>query len=320
MENLVKIQHFKEYKYSERITPEAVYEAIDKAAAEKAVAEAEERRLVAKREAYDQAEIIELEPYVDKASKLLSELEGKVAAYIETEIGIIHRHAGREEFLIAGSWSSSTIAKVFNEWDGCEDLQDFDKLELVANDIDMYYGHFADNNNAPFVVDFLDIEKHDFDDLFMELNTVKCRSLSPAGFLLNNDINVTATCFEVDLSQEKWLQIHASPRFWMFLFSSDSDRTIEVVDQYDYSKYSATTSVRIAFKHFEHQQFKLDMGDLDPTDGTLASSQKAKLDKMKSWTNNPLEAYDCKKKKNKNYYFLMAKDNELVCANFALAV
>ena len=71
-DNLVKIQHFKEYKYTERITLEAVFGAIDKAAAEKAVAEAEEHRLVAKREAYDQAEILELEPYVDKAAKLLS--------------------------------------------------------------------------------------------------------------------------------------------------------------------------------------------------------------------------------------------------------
>ena len=50
------------------------------------------------------------------------------------------------------------------------------------------------------------------------------------------------------------------------------------------------------------------------SDGTLASSQKAKLDKMKAWDNNPLKAYECKKKKNKNYYYLVAKDNQLVCA------
>ena len=49
--------------------------------------------------------------------------------------------------------------------------------------------------------------------------------------------------------------------------------------------------------------------------GTLASSQKDKLDKIKSSANNPLKAYECKKKKNKNYYFLVAKDNELVCAD-----
>ena len=60
--------------------------------------------------------------------------------------------------------------------------------------------------------------------------------------------------------------------------------------------------------------FKLDMADLDPTEGSLASSQKAKLDKMKAWDNNPLKAYECRKKKNQNYYYLVAKDNQLVCA------
>ena len=59
VEQFVKIQHYKEYKYTKRITPQAVYEAIDKAAANKAVAEAEERRVIAKREAYEQAERLE---------------------------------------------------------------------------------------------------------------------------------------------------------------------------------------------------------------------------------------------------------------------
>lgn len=84
-EELVKIQHFKEYHYTERITPNAVSEAINKAAAEKAVADAEERRIAAKREAFESAEKLELQPYIDKAAKLLSELEGKMEAYIEVE-------------------------------------------------------------------------------------------------------------------------------------------------------------------------------------------------------------------------------------------
>eukprot|EP00956_Cyclotella_meneghiniana_P040613 scaffold200609_cov36-Cyclotella_meneghiniana.AAC.1 len=99
---------------------------------------------------------------------------------------------------------------------------------------------------------------------------------------------------------DKWLRIHASTRFWKwkFLFSSASDRTIEVADTYDYSKYSATICVRMAFKQFEMQHFKLNMGDLDPTiNGTLAGSQKEKLDKMKRW------------------YYLEAKDNKRVCAD-----
>ena len=89
-----------------------------------------------------------------------------------------------------------------------------------------------------FVVDFSGIKKYPVSSLFLELNTVKCQSCSAAGFLSNNDINLTASCFDIDLTRDKLLiHIHASPRFWKFLFSTCSDRTIEVVDNYDYSKY-----------------------------------------------------------------------------------
>ena len=61
-----------------------------------------------------------------------------------------------------------------------------------------------------------------------------------------------------------------------------------MVDLYDYSKYGATACVRMAFKKFEMQKFKLDMGTLQPNSGTLAISQKHKLDKMKGWGESPL--------------------------------
>ena len=77
-----------------------------------------------------------MKPYIDKAAKLLPELEGRLQAYIEGDLGTIHRQTGLEEFLIAGSWPSSIIAKVLSEWTHCEDLADFDKLELKVNDID----------------------------------------------------------------------------------------------------------------------------------------------------------------------------------------
>ena len=182
VEKLVKIQHFSEYKYTEKITLHAVHEAIDKAAAEKAVADAEERRLLAQREAIEDAEKLEMQPYINKASKLLLELEGKLKAYayVECDVGIIHRNTGLEIFLIGGSCSSAIIAKVFNEWSHCEDLRDYDHLELTSNDIDVYHGSYKDDENAPFVVDFLDIKKYPVDDLFWELNTVKCRSAAGA--------------------------------------------------------------------------------------------------------------------------------------------
>ena len=56
---------------------------------------------------------------------------------------------------------------------------------------------------APFVVDFIDIKKYQVDNMFKELNTVKYGSWGVAGFLANNDINLTASCFEVDLTHDK---------------------------------------------------------------------------------------------------------------------
>lgn len=85
----------------------------------------------------------------------------------------IHNQTGFDHFLIGGSWSSSMIAKVVSEWDQCDDLRDFDSLELIANDVDVYYGSCTDDQ-APFVVDFLDITKYPVDNMFLELNTVKC--------------------------------------------------------------------------------------------------------------------------------------------------
>ena len=41
---------------------------------------------------------------------------------------------------------------------------------------------------------------------------------------------------------------------------------------------------------------------------------------MKSWAENPLKSYDCKKKKIQNYYYLVAKDTDLVCADCRLSL
>jgi hypothetical protein len=145
-----------------------------------------------------------------------------------------------------------------------------------------------------------------------ELNLVKCYSYSAAGFLDNNDINVTATCFEVDLPNDIF-RVHVSPYFWEFAFSKAADRTIRVVDSYNLSKYTSTTCIRLAFKAFEMDQFKLDMEGLDPTNGTFANSQKEKLDQMKSWEKSPFHTFDCKKKKNKNCFMFVSKHDKVAC-------
>jgi hypothetical protein len=107
------------------------------------------------------------------------------------------------------------------------------------------------------------------------------------------------------------LTIKASPRFWEFVFSVKEERTIKVVDSFDYSRYGATTCVRLAFKAFEMQQFKFDMGELSPSNGTLAVSQKSKLDKMSKWEENPLKDFDCKKKRKQNCYYLVGKEQNV---------
>ena len=98
------------------------------------------------------------------------------------------------------------IAKVFKESDRCEELHDFDRLDLIANDMDVYHGPITNDEGALFVVDFHEIKKYKVDGLFEELNMVKCRSLSAMGFLANNDINLTATCFEVDVSKDNFFK------------------------------------------------------------------------------------------------------------------
>jgi len=180
-----------------------------------------------------------MKPFIDKADKMMDDLTQKMLSYTETYLAIIHRETGLEKFIVGGSWASHMIVTVLNEWDRCDDLNEYDQLELVANDIDVFYGPFATATDS-MVVDFHDIKKHEVTG-FWELNTVKCHSLSAWGFLNNNDLNVTASCFEVDFTTDQLLTIKASPRFWEFVFSAKEERTIKVVDSFDYSRYGATT-------------------------------------------------------------------------------
>ena len=58
---------------------------------------------------------------------------------------------------------------------------------------------------------------------------------------------------------------------------------------------TATTCVRIAFKGFEMGiPFEFGAGG-DPTNRTLATSQKEKIDAMQMWDGNPFVHYNIKK-------------------------
>ena len=54
---------------------------------------------------------------------------------------------------------------------------------------------------------------------------------------------------------------------------------------------------------------KFILGTLDPTIGTLAKSQKAKIDKMDGWCDNPLVEYCCK---SLNSFFYLEKKHQAV--------
>lgn len=153
----------------------------------------------------------------------------------------------------------------------------------------------------------------------LEVNTIKCSNLSPETFLANNDINVTACCFDVDFSRadENLVAIHALPCFWQFIFEQNSNRQLRVVKLYDTSEYEATTLVRMAFKGFE-LDFPINFGTLDPTVGTIAESQKVKFDKMKGWNDSPFFEYQCKKVRS--HYVIVKKHSKVNCVKCLSAI
>jgi predicted transcriptional regulator len=124
-----------------------VHGVIDKIAADKAVEEAEMNCLRAAREAHYQYEKVIMKPFVELSEKLIPALEDKLIAYIGDILTTIHKEIRLEQFLVAGSWSSAMIAKVLSEWDHCNYLKEigFNQFNLVANDIDVYYGPYSED-------------------------------------------------------------------------------------------------------------------------------------------------------------------------------
>ena len=156
------------------------------------------------------------------------------------------------------------------------------------------------------------ISKKQVEDISLEINTVKCDNLSHKSFLSNNDLNVTGACLDVDFLSDGLVTLHASPSFWKFAFGKNSTRKIQVEKPFDTSEYKATTLVRMAFKAFE-LGFPFTFGDMDPTVGTIAESQKAKFDKMKDWSKSPFLAYQLKKERT--HYCIVKKYIQTKCVH-----
>ena len=128
-----------------------------------------------------------------------------------------------------------------------------------------------------------------------------------AEFFANNDLNVTASCFHVNMATDKLFTVHASPCFWEFVFQESGARMIRTVKPFA-DGYEASTCIWIAYKAY---QMKLDysFGDINLTLGTLANSHKAKFDEMKNWVDNPFQEYQCNKCRN---HFVLSKKHAKV--------
>ena len=167
---------------------------------------------------------------------------------------------------------------------------------------------------APFTVFKDRIEYLTVEGVDLEVNTIEGTNLSAQNFLANNDINATAACLHLKASlgedgvpgvPKVGFTLHVSPHLWELLFLPTNEKRIKVVNPFNIENQS-TTCVRIGFKA-KQMQIKYDLGELDPSNGTLANSQKAKLDDMKGWVSNPFAEYNLKKVSS---YFVLVKKHD----------
>ena len=105
---------------------------------------------------------------------------------------------------------------------------------------------------------------------------MKCDNLSAHFVLQNNNLNITASCFHVDITNYELFTVQALPRFWMFLFEKQADKKIQTINTVNIEGYRATTCVRMAYKAYE-MGFDFSFGKVDPTVDTIANSQKKSL-------------------------------------------
>ena len=111
------------------------------------------------------------------------------------------------------------------------------------------------------------------------INTMKAKDLSAENFLDNNDLNITGTCFIINVTSGGLFTVHASPTCWEFAFQKDADWKITTVKPYNCEEYSVRTCVWMVFKAYK-MGLKYSFGDIDPTRGRLHKSHKEKFDKM----------------------------------------
>ena len=299
----MKLQHLPEYIYTEQCSRDKVWASIDEVARKEKEEHKERERLDTEERNALELERQAMQPYVAKAEKLMPAIEKEMSTLIIDQLKLIHEETGHERFVVGGSWASEKICQVVSKV--CKNDASVDPLAMPANDLDLYWGGFTDDDTKTLFVDLTKVEYSTVEGLVIGvasdldknyLNTVKCSNLSPHSLLANNDLNITATCLDVDFSRDNQpFKIYASDCFWSFLFQKGEEREIRTVNTFNVDCYEATTCVRLAYKAFD-LGLKYSLGKLDPTVGTIALSNKVKFDKIKDWHGSPFHEYQCNKR------------------------
>ena len=315
VEREVKLQHLPEYKYTEQCPKETVLLEL-KERQEKEEADRKEREMQqAKEDEARESEERRMRPFVAKANAAIDLLNEIVVGNTKEDAKKIKEATGLSRFIIGGSHASLLLSGA------CTDLEqikaDFavEAAPLTSNDIDIFYGDFSNDESKHLYVDKRCIKKQNIEGIGKELNTIECKNLSPRTFLENNDVNITASCIDIDFASGSMVgSIHALPCFWMFLFQDNSERMIWPANMINTDEYGANTCVRIAYKAFqmEHLDITFSLGDIDITKGTIAASGKEKVDEMKSWSESPFHKYQCNKEGS--HYVLAKKHKKVSCA------
>ncbi len=111
--------------------------------------------------------------------------------------------------------------------------------------------------------------------LIREINKIKCEVLNKNSSLTNNDLNVTVSCFQVNIDRDDLFKVHVSPCFWKFLLKNEQ-RVIMTCNQGDLEAYGAMKCIRMVYKAFEMGIY-FTIGKTNQTHGTVTRSQKQKL-------------------------------------------
>jgi len=313
----VSIQHLKEYDYAKECSREKILSAVDEH--NKANEEAHNvKKHIAEEEAKSFAADNELsKPYNETAMIYKSEIESALSVELFHELRLIVSETEFKECLIGGSYVSRALARVTTKvFQGDSSV---DVATMVANDIDVYHGTFGDGKLKVFrnCIHYID----NIDGLDVPINTVKCSNISAESFLSNNDLNATASCIHItaltyDSAGDKRVKfaLHVRPQLWHLLLCPNSEKRIEVVNQ-NVLDNPATTCVRAAYKSMQ-MKIKLNLDKLgDPVVGTLAKSQKTKLDEMEGWADYPFVEY--RAKKVRGHFVLVKKSSAIVCMGCA---